>query len=89
MTVWMILRVRARKEWSRASDALFDPLAAAALLSFVMGYILFIDPPTTSAALSRLGVGATSVMAAAFLVASMGAVAYFPNRTRTVAHSVP
>lgn len=90
MTVWALLRFRRRSEWSRDSDALFDPLAVTALLSFAMGYILFIHPPTNVLALHHLATIAGGAMTLAFVVAAVGAAAYFPHgAARAAPRTVP
>jgi hypothetical protein len=80
VTVWAIARVRGGRSWSFDTDALFDPLAAAALVSFVVGYALFMHPPATSAAWRNFAVAVSGTLAAVFLVASLGAAAHRGDR---------
>jgi hypothetical protein len=74
MTVWLIARLRARPSWRVATNALFDPLAAAALVSFMFAYTLFLNPPATSDALRTIAVSVSGVLASVFFLASWGAV---------------
>jgi hypothetical protein len=74
MTVWLIARLRAGRSWRVASDALFDPLAVAALVSFIVAYTLFANPPATSDGLRTVAVGVSGVLAGVFFIASWGAV---------------
>jgi len=76
MTAWAIARARAGRTWSADSDALFDPLAAVAIVSFVIGYVLFVDPPATGAALRILAACGSGALAVVFSVASIGALAH-------------
>ena len=78
MTVWFIARVRAGRRWSIRSDELFDPLAVAALISFVVGYTLLVDPPATANTLRIVAAGVSGALTLVFVVASLGAVAH-PN----------
>lgn len=76
MFAWLIARVRGGRSWSMDTDALFDPLAAAALVSFVVGYALFMHPPATAAALRTFAIAVSGTLAVVFLVASVGAIAH-------------
>jgi hypothetical protein len=83
MTVWLIARVRAGRSWRVATDALFDPLAAAALVSFIVAYTLFATPPATSDALRTMAVSVSGILAGVFLIASWGAVHAATHLERT------
>jgi hypothetical protein len=74
MTVWLIARLRAGPSWRVATNALLDPLAAAALVSFIFAYALFLNPPATSDALRTIAVSVSGVLAGVFVFASWGAV---------------
>ena len=76
MGAWLIARLRGGRSWSIDTDALFDPLAAAALVSFVVGYTLFMHPPATAAALRTFAVAVSGSLAVVFLIASLGAIAH-------------
>lgn len=90
MTVWVILRMRGRATWTIRSDALFDPLAIVALASYVVGFVLFVDPPTTSLGLATFAASAATVLAGALTLTAFGALAYFPHGTaRPVTPLVP
>jgi hypothetical protein len=73
MTVWTVARVRAGRTWRIDDDELFDPLAFAGVVSLVVGYFLFLDPPATAGALQAMGAGVGGTLAAAFLMAAAGA----------------
>jgi hypothetical protein len=75
MTAWLVARARGRGSWSKDSDVLFDPLAAAALVSFGVGLVLFTDPPTTVATLRVVASAASGALTLVFLAASFGAIA--------------
>lgn len=75
ITEWLVARMRDRRDWQPTADALFDPLAAAALVSFAVGFVLFADPPATVAALRTLAASASGALALVLLAASVGAVA--------------
>jgi hypothetical protein len=90
MTIWVFLRIRGRGRWTLSSDALFDPLAVVALLSYVVGFVLFVDPPTTSRGLATFAASAACTLAIAFVVTSLGALAHLPHeRVRPTATLVP
>jgi hypothetical protein len=76
MAVWLVARLRAGRGWSLDTDALFDPLAVAALVSFGVGYALFTKPPATSTALRAFAVAVSATLALVFFIASLGAVAH-------------
>jgi predicted permease len=75
LTEWLVARMRERRDWQLSADALFDPLAAAALVSFAVGFVLFANPPATVATLRTLAASASGALAFVFLTASLGAVA--------------
>jgi hypothetical protein len=79
ITEWLVARMRGRRDWSTEADALFDPLAAAALVSFAVGFVLFANPPGTVEMLRAVAASASGALAVVFLVASVGAIA---NRRR-------
>jgi hypothetical protein len=74
-TEWLVARMRGRRDWSTEADALFDPLAAAALVSFAVGFVLFANPPGTVEMLRAVAASASGALAVVFLVASVGAIA--------------
>jgi hypothetical protein len=76
MMAWLVARTRGRRTWSRSADTLFDPLAAAALVSFVVGFVLFANPPATADVLRTVAASATGALALVFLTASLGAIAH-------------
>jgi hypothetical protein len=84
MTAWVVARVRGGHSWSIDADELFDPLAAAALISFVIGATLFVSPPSSATALRVLATSASAGLTIVFLVASVGA---FSRRSPTIAHA--
>jgi predicted permease len=71
---WLIARARTHRDWSRNAEALFDPLAAAAVISFVIGFVLFTNPPATLEAMRALAALAAGTLALVFLTASLGAL---------------
>jgi hypothetical protein len=73
MIAWLMRRVRAGHSWSITQDELFDPLAVAALIAFVVGYTLFMAPPTTVGALRAMGAGVCGALTLVFVVAAFGA----------------
>lgn len=75
ITEWLIARMRGRRDWSMEADALFDPLAAAALVSFAVGFVLLANPPGTVAMLRAVAASASGALALVFVVASFGAIA--------------
>jgi hypothetical protein len=52
--MWLYARARSGPAWLKHADALLDPLALTALLSFLVAYVLILNPPGTSAALRNL-----------------------------------
>ena len=74
LTEWVFARIRDGRDWQLNADALFDPLAAAALVSFAVGFVLFANPPATVAALRTLAASASGALALVLLAASVGAV---------------
>jgi hypothetical protein len=75
IAAWLVARARGRRSWSKDSDVLFDPLAAAALVSFGVGLVLFTDPPATVDMLRVVATSASGALALVFLTASFGAIA--------------
>jgi len=75
LTEWIVARIRERRDWRLRADALFDPLAAAALVSFAVGFVLFADPPATVGALRTFAASASGALALVFLAASVGTAA--------------
>lgn len=73
--MWAVARRRQRTH-VLAWDELFDPLAAAAVVSFFAGFILFVNPPTTPPGLRTFAVVVTSALALVFAVASLGALRF-------------
>lgn len=76
LTAWLVARARTWREWSKNAEALFDPLAAAALVSFVIGFVLFTNPPATLEMLRAVAATATGILALVFLTASLGALVH-------------
>jgi hypothetical protein len=75
MTAWLVARAHSHRSWSKTADVLFDPLAAAALVSFGVGLVLFTDPPATVNMLRVVAASASGALALVFLTASFGAIA--------------
>jgi hypothetical protein len=73
MGAWLVRRLRSGRGWSLTQDELFDPVAGAALIAFVTGYILFLAPPTTSRALQTMGAMVCGALTVMFVVAGIGA----------------
>jgi hypothetical protein len=71
---WFGARRRAGRSWPTTAEELFDPLVAAAMLSFILGCFLIANPPVTAEALRRLASGAAVVLSLAFGVAGFGAM---------------
>jgi len=80
LTLWLVTRTRSGHGWSKHPDALWDPLAVAALISFVVGYILFLNPPVTASALRNVAGGATGALSLIFLFAFSGAITHRVSR---------
>lgn len=74
--LWLITRARAGHGWSKHPDALWDPIAVAALVSFVGGYVLFLNPPITASALRGIASGASGALSLIFLIAFAGAITH-------------
>lgn len=77
ITEWLVVRARGRRDWSTDAELLFDPLAAAALVSFLIGFLLFTNPPATVGTLRVVAATGSGALALVFLTASLGA---FANR---------
>jgi hypothetical protein len=75
MTAWLVARAHSQRSWSKTADVLFDPLAAAALVSFGVGLVLFTDPPATVNMLRVVAASASGALALVFITASFGAIA--------------
>jgi hypothetical protein len=76
MLAWLVARMRGWRTWSRSADTLFDPLAAASLVSFVLGVVLFSNPPATADTLRTVAASSSGALAVVFLIASLGAIAH-------------
>ena len=74
--LWLVTRWRARAQWSAHPDALFDPLAVAALISFAVGGALFLKAPDAARELRTLAGGATASLALVFFFAFLGAMTH-------------
>jgi hypothetical protein len=71
MVAWLLARIRWRP-WRHDSDAMFDPIAIAALVSFVAGFQLILTPPATPDALRTIAILVSAALAVVFTVASIG-----------------
>lgn len=76
LTAWVVARARTRRDWSMNAEALFDPLAGAALVSLIIGFLLFTNPPATLETLRTVAAAATGILALVFLTASLGALVH-------------
>jgi hypothetical protein len=74
--LWVVTRWRTRGHRPTHPDALFDPLALAALISFVVCGALFVRVPDAAAELRVLAGGATAALALVFFVAFVGATTH-------------
>ncbi|HEY5060665.1 MAG TPA: hypothetical protein VII52_03965, partial [Gemmatimonadaceae bacterium] len=71
LAVWAA--ARRRRTGPGAFDALFDPLAIAAIISFAVGFTFLVSPPAKAPALRDVARGVCASLALVFLVASGGA----------------
>lgn len=71
LAVWAA--ARRRRTMPGAFDALFDPLAIAAILSFAVGFTFLVSPPAKAPALRDVARGVCAALALVFLVAAAGA----------------
>jgi hypothetical protein len=76
LVVWLVARIRAGHTWSLDRDALFDPIAAAAVISFVVAAVLFVRPPANDAELRVFAASVCAAVTLAFAIAAAGAASY-------------
>jgi hypothetical protein len=72
--LWLYVRAHAGFARTKHADGLLDPLALAALISFGVGYVLFLRPPATAQALRDVALGASATLSLVFGVAFVGAI---------------
>ncbi len=73
IVAWLVARLRAGRSWTRDAAQLLDPVAAAALVSFIVGAGLFLSPPTSSRGLGVWALFVSGALAVIFLIAAIGA----------------
>ena len=74
LTVWLLAHHRYHRMHRRGIAALFDPLATIGGLSIAVGWLFFVNPPSSATELRDVIATAGFVLAASYVVSAVGAL---------------